>query len=119
MSKGEIARFVQFLLLLLCFQKAVWCDMRERVKTLSPGNPIVSEEGCQSRSYGFVPQLCQHSFRRLVQIKSTRQASFVILQLAQSICGKAASCLGRLLNDVLVLEIVFENTWIGELVAVV
>ena len=37
-AKGEIARFVQFLLLSLCFQKAVWeasesVYMRERVKT--------------------------------------------------------------------------------------
>ena len=42
-AKGEIARFVQFLLLSLCFQKAICCRgsesvyMRERVK-LADGN---------------------------------------------------------------------------------
>ena len=47
------------------------------------------DAGCQSRGFEFAPKLGQHSFRRLTKVI----ASFVFDQWANSLFGKAASCL--------------------------
>ena len=61
----------------------------------------------------FQPQHGQH----FVWQKSLWQALCVIHQWANSLCGKAASCLESMLCQVLVWE--SQKTWVGELVDVI
>ena len=66
----------------------------------SPGSSVGSDAGCQSRGCEFESRLGQLSFRRLAKSQCDMRHSSSTNGL--SLCGKAASCLGKLLCGILV-----------------
>ena len=66
----------------------------------SPGSSVGSDAGFQSRCCELEPQLGQYSFQHLTKVTVT----FVFHQWANSLCGKAASCLESISCWVLVWE---------------
>ena len=51
------------------------------------GSLVVSDAGCQIRSYNFEPQLGQYNFRYLTQVNYSR-LSFIFHQLADNHCDR-------------------------------